>query len=249
MFEKVNKIMITGDTHGSSLSVIKRFKRESIQENDIIIVCGDFGANYGNTRSESLRETCNSIGGKWIVVRGNHDTRYWRDFKDNKNYHVSEDGQYLIENKYPNIYYVKDEGGLYSIGDYNFLMIPGAFSVDGELRKLLDYPFEPEEQLTQEEMNKIFQIAADQQDKIDFVIAHTFPEKIVYSNLIYLFMDGVNQSKVDNTMEYWLNNVMEILEKNQNFKQYFGGHFHDSKTLNEKYIILFEKVVDLSYFE
>ena len=249
MFEKVNKIMITGDTHGSSLSVIKRFKRKSIQENDIIIVCGDFGANYGNTRSESLRETCNSIGGKWIVVRGNHDARYWRDFKDNKNYHVSEDGQYLIENKYPNIYYVKDEGGLYSIGDYNFLMIPGAFSVDGELRKLWDYPFEPEEQLTQEEMNKIFQIAADQQDKIDFVIAHTFPEKIVYSNLIYLFMDGVNQSKVDNTMEYWLNNVMEILEKNQNFKQYFGGHFHDSKTLNEKYTILFEKVVDLSYFE
>lgn len=88
----------------------------------------------------------------------------------------------------------------------------------------------------------------DNGDPIDFVIGHTFPKKIE-PFLNYLFMDGVNQGNVDKQTEEWLDTMAELYENNYAFKQYIGGHFHDTKVLTDKYTILYTDVVNLKDYE
>ncbi len=45
-----------------------------------------------------------------------------------------------------------------------------------------------------------------------------------------LFLDGLDQSTVDKTMEEWLSDV----EKNLNYKHWLFGHFHANREINDK---------------
>jgi 3-oxoacid CoA-transferase subunit A len=149
-----------------------------------------------------------------------------------------------VQKKYPNIHYVKDAGDVYTFGEYNFLIIPGAYSVDKYYRLRNNYPYEMEELLTASEMEQILKYTNDFKNDIDFVLAHTAPMKIE-PKLWYLFMNGVNQDEVDKTMENWLDDVMNVIEDGNNFKQYFFGHFHDDKKLDENYTMLYHCVEKL----
>ena len=158
---------------------------------------------------------------------------------------------YLYQNKYPNIWYVPDEGGIYNIEGYNILFIPGAYSVDKYYRQRMRYPWNPDEQLTDREKNELHLLLVEWTDMgfgIDFVIAHTFPLKKqpLYEDL---FMEGLDQSHVDKTMELWLNQMADVYENVPEFKQYFGGHFHDDRVLDDKYTMLYHDVVNLANYE
>lgn len=248
MFNKVNRIFVTGDVHSDYMNVIKKVQGLNLQDDDIIIVCGDFGANYDYFKCNRLKITCRNAGGQWIILRGNHDSRYWRDFQNEKGWSISEDNQYLTQDEYPNIHYVKDEGGIYHIGKYCFLMIPGAYSVDKEYRLKNNLPYEKEEQLTEQEITKISNLIPKYQDEIDFVIAHTFPQKIVNEKLTNLFLTEIDQKKVDSTMEKWIDDIMYYVEDGTNFKHYFGGHYHGDKDLNDNYTILYREIADIDLY-
>ena len=56
-------------------------------------------------------------------------------------------------------------------------------------------------------------------------------------------MDNINQSNVDKSTEKFLDNVEKILDNN--YIQWFGGHFHYDMVLNEKGTMLFNKVVEI----
>ena len=45
-------------------------------ESDYLIVCGDFGAEYGGHIMGSFKKEFKKFPGKIIVLRGNHDDRY-----------------------------------------------------------------------------------------------------------------------------------------------------------------------------
>lgn len=259
-------IYVTGDIHGSKTGVEQRIAQiENPTTDDIIIVCGDAGLEYGGQIQGSAKKAMKKFPGTWIILRGNHDTRYWRDhlvrheidgFNGNplvswtedcfSGWHVSDKfGKgTLVQNKYSNIHYLPDAGGLYNIGGYNILMIPGAFSVDGDYRFAKRMPYEIEEQLHPYERDNLYKIAVDNKDDIDFVCAHTAPISVEFY-IKYLFLDFIDQYSVDKTMEAWIDNVMRKVEDGKRFKHYFFGHFHDDKKLNEQYTMLFNSVVDL----
>lgn len=235
-------VYITGDKHGSVVCYQRAMGQiENPSANDVIIVCGDAGLEYDTSVMGSAKKAMKKFAGDWLILRGNHDTRYWRDHPT-----------WLVSNKYgaptayqpkyPNIHYILDEGGLYTIEEKNYLMIPGAFSVDGTYRRATGRDFEPEEQLTEIEQINLCKIACDNRDEIDYVCAHTFP-LFQEDNLRYLYMDCIDQKNVDKSMEKFLDELMGEVEKGARFKRYFGGHYHDDKKLDEHYWMLYNIVV------
>ena len=246
----MGRIFVTGDIHGNPEEIRNTISQiDNPTKDDIIIICGDAGFEYQNSIMGSAKREARKFPGTWIVLRGNHDSRYWNHKGDQGWETIQyENCVYLRQNKYPNIWYLPDEGCIYKLGDYNILFIPGAYSVDKWYRLRSDYPWNPYEQLTNNEKKELELIAIEWLDlgfDIDFVIGHTFPLKTqhYYQDL---FMPGLDQSTVDKTTEYWLNDMSTIYENCENFKQYFGGHFHDDRILNNKYTMLYHNVINLA---
>ena len=250
-------VYITGDTHGNAQEIRNTIAQiPNPSKDDFIIIAGDAGFEYQQYNMGQAKREARKFPGTWIVLRGNHDSRYWREHTivdEEKIYPVSpgwdftQDGMYLYQKKYPNIWYVMDTGGIYNIKNYNILFIPGAYSVDKWYRLRTNRPWNSQELLTAKEMQDLKELVINWIDNgfdIDFVVGHTFPLKMqrYYQDL---FMQGLDQTSIDKSMEYWLNGMADIYEKVPSFKQYFGGHFHDDRVLNEKYTMLFHEVENL----
>jgi 3-oxoacid CoA-transferase subunit A len=248
------RIFIVADIHGQS-SVVKNII-SSIQEptsKDIIIVAGDAGFEYGSHIMGATKRAARKFAGTWLIMRGNHDNCYqsdhshWNDeqqcWETNDGWAIAEDGYCLYQEKYPNIWYLPDCGGILKIKDFNFLFCPGAYSVDKYYRLRMEYPYNQNEQLTSEEMVELYNIVKYWNEKnlpIDYVVGHTFPSYLEYT-FRDLFLPSIPQNSVDKTTERWLTSLSNLYENNYAFKQYFGGHFHDSRRLNKRYRMVYQE--------
>lgn len=256
----MNRFFVCGDLHGS----VENFKQVISQidnptEKDFLICAGDVGIEYGGNVYGNIKKVMKHFPGTIIVMRGNHDDRYWANHVDaylnpkNANWEIITcfGSSYLRQKTYPNIWYVQDDGGIYHLGYYNILFIPGAYSVDKYYRLLLGFPYNPKEQLTKTEQNNITYHVGNflsMGGTIDFVISHTAPLKL-QSYFNDLFLEGLDQSTVDNSMEIWLDELSKWYENCPQFKQCFFGHYHDDRVINDKYTMLYHNVENLSDYE
>ena len=246
----MGRIFITGDKHAKPICIRDAISQiDNPSEDDIIIIAGDAGFEYQEYVMGQAKMEARKFPGKWIVLRGNHDSRYWNHEGD-PGWEITEyqNCEYLYQKKYPNIWYLPDTGCIYTLNNYNILFIPGAYSVDKWYRLRSHYPWNPYEQLTDKEKDELNLLVYEWIDlgfDIDFVIAHTFPSKIesYYNDL---FMEELDQSSVDKSTEDWLNSMADLYEKASGFKQYFGGHFHSDRTLTDKYTMVYHSVKNLA---
>lgn len=226
----VTKWYLTGDKHGRYSSF------ENISNNDQIgIIClGDFSINYYLNKNDYKMK-------KWLCekypniyfycLRGNHEARPTQIRDIEYRFDEEVDNYIYIEPEFPNIRYLVD-GYVYKFGQYQCLCIGGAYSVDkwyrlarGGYTEETNDPkktgWYPNEQLTYNEMSSI------QQDisriKVDFVFTHTCPLSFQPTDL---FLGFVDQSKVDNTMEYWMEQIKNTFE----WKVWCFGHYHCDRT-------------------
>ena len=260
----MSRIFIKGDIHGNRYDVSYTIAQiNNPKEDDKIIVCGDAGLEYDTWIGTPAKKAMKTFPGSWIIMRGNHDDRYWAkncqieyengepiEWIPRDSWEITLDGLYLYQKKYPNILYVYDDGGLYSINDYNFLFIPGAYSIDKYYRLNNNLPYNPDEQLTIKEQYRLIDIVKNCNKNhipIDFVVGHTFPLHIepYYKDL---FLDFIDQSSVDKNMEKFLDVLSKDFEQNFAFKHYFGGHFHDNRELNSKYTMLYHDIVNIENY-
>ena len=56
-----NMVYVTGDLHGD-YSRFKRPEMKKLRAGDILLVCGDFGFIWDNSKQEQALTCCNSIG-------------------------------------------------------------------------------------------------------------------------------------------------------------------------------------------
>ena len=238
----MNNIYVTGDIHGNSISFRQRIQNyiPDADETDSLICLGDVGLEYGNKTQGNLRKQMSHFPGTIYVMRGNHDTRYWRDHENSIDSWVIEN-DLLYRKKYDNIKYIKDSGGLYNINGNNILFIPGAYSIDKYYRLDNGFPYEFEEQLKWHEQNNIFNIVTQNQ-KIDYVCSHTAP-LCVYPYFKDLFLNFVDQSQVDNNMEKFLNEIYILIGKS--VKRWYFGHFHDDRDVSTNFTMLYTEIVKL----
>lgn len=222
-------IYITGDMHRD----FSRLYNLNLNNDDILIVLGDTGINYFlNEYDTKCKKRLNNLNIKIFSIRGNHEERpeNINTYKEIEMF----DGKVFIEEEYPNLIFAKD-GEIYNINNKSFLVIGGAYSVDKEYRITYGYHWFKDEQLTKEEMKDIYNKVKGKH--FDVVLSHTCPLKY---EPIEMFLTGIDQSKVDKTMERFLDKIEEVIE----YDKWYCGHYHTEKKI-DKIEFLFEKIKNL----
>lgn len=233
------RLFIRGDCHGD-FDFLSSFCRDNqTTKDDVLIILGDAGILYygSNSRREKfLKDYISTYPITLFCVRGNHEDR-----PQNRTEMVTKeifDNTVYYDPDYPNILYAIDSCR-YEINNQSFYVIGGAYSVDKFYRLQNGWKWNPDEQLTPKEMEEIEEKTAGRH--FNHILAHTCP---FTWEPTYLFLRGIDQSAVDNTMEHWLEHVVQ----NCAFDNYWFGHFHgDNMDIcgDGKVHMLFNDIVEI----
>lgn len=222
---------------------------EIIGDNDpsnyAIVLLGDVGFNYYNPdswQSKKLKKKANNYGFQIYCLRGNHENRACNNPNIQWAWEEEVQGFTGIEPAFPNIHYLNDIVDVYHFGDYKCLTIPGAYSVDKNYRLQMGWDWFPEEQLTELEMESGLGLAEG--NSFDFVLSHTCPYSCMPT---HLFLNAVNQNTVDNTMEWWLEEVSNAC----NWKHWVFAHYHSDEIVKPHVQLVYQKPLamnDIVYY-
>lgn len=240
----IKNFLITGDTHGRFKTRLDSIdtKKYSPSETAIIIL-GDAGVNfYLNDSDVRLKLELCQTGYTFYFVRGNHEERP-ENLKDIESmYDENVGGDIWLQHNYPNIRYFKD-GGEYNISGHSVLTIGGAYSIDKWYRLMRKVSSKTwtgwfaGEQLTEDEMFEIEERCADRH--FDFIITHTCPESWEPRDL---FLEGIDQSTVDKTMEKWFDQFKERVH----WGIWLFGHYHDDRLVRPRVEMYYNDIEELS---
>ena len=235
---------VSGDTH----SDFSRFYKlnEAVPEDEVwgVIILGDCGLNFWLNKRDKKNKyrICNKYSNlRFYCVRGNHEARP-EDVEGMKE--VFDEGVFnwvYYESQYPNIRYLKD-GVEYLIGGrYSALVCGGSYSVDKWYRlerQSMGYysGWFANEQLSREEMENITKTFKNK--SFDLILAHTCPLSYQPTDLFLSFID---QSKVDNSMELWFEDLIQQIE----FNKFLFGHYHQDRIINEKARMFYSDIINL----
>ena len=215
---------ITGDTHRDFARV------HNLPKGSTLIILGDAGINYFlNEEDKELKEYLNSLDITFLCIQGNHEERPENipTYKEKKIH----GGKVFIEDDYPNLIFLKN-GEIYTINNKKVLVIGGAYSIDKNIRLLYGWHWFKDEQLSKSEMNTILE--KYQGTHVDVILSHTSPKKY---EPVEVFLSGIDQSKVDKTMEEFLDTVEETIK----YDKWYCGHYHTEKII-DKIEFMFENI-------
>ena len=216
----IKNVLITGDCHGKvdqRLTYIQQMMTEYDPSETAIIILGDVGFNYyKNKKDWKLKHHVGQFGYTVYCLRGNHEDRA-NNCKVNMVYDSFVHGYVYMDAEFPNIIYFSDEVAEYEIMGKKILCIPGAYSVDKWYRLQNDWHWFAQEQLTEEEMQYAEKTFGGKY--YDFVFSHTAPLKWEPTDL---FLNCIDQSTVDKTMEVWLDKFESMIL----WKCWCFGHYH-----------------------
>lgn len=206
-------------------------------EETVVIVLGDFGTNYYLSKHDwKIKHHAAKFGYTIYALRGNHEQRASLVKNMEKVYDNFVHGYVYMEQEFPNIKYFADEVAEYEILDKKVLCIPGAYSVDKWYRLQNDWHWFAEEQLTAEEMSH-----AEEQfggKHYDFIFSHTCP---IGWEPRDLFLNCINQSKVDKTMEIWMEKFKDMI----GWGIWCFAHYHTDRLERPHVEIFYEEVEDM----
>lgn len=221
-----------GDIHGSAenaKAVIEPMIPQ-LTPDDVMVCLGDVGIAYGDHVHDDLRRYLSHLPCRVLVIRGNHDTRYWRDMQlgtlaSGRAETVDAfDSVFMRDLRYPNVLFVGDGGDLVTIEGHRCLFIPGAWSIDGKYRRTMGYPWESEEQLTASERDRLLHLA--ETNDIEHVFSHTAPFGWMSTYLDDRLIPAEVMPASDCTMEIWMDDVLDVCD---NLEGWWFGHFHDDR--------------------
>lgn len=226
----IHDYLVTGDFH-TRLDRFYNLYKTYNPETTAIICLGDCGFNfYLNNNDIKLKQKAEELGFTFYCLRGNHDARP-QDIEDMSFIYDPEVNEYIyMETQFPHIRYLVD-GGLYNFNGIITYTIGGAYSVDKWYRILrAGYTEEnnnpkatgwfANEMLDEMERATILTFSKDL--TVDLVLTHTCPLSWEPTDLFLPYLD---QSKVDKTMETFL----EKVKKTVNWKIWLFGHYHDDR--------------------
>ena len=204
-----NRIFIRGDTHGDFSWLPAWCEENHTTTDDALIILGDACIMYyeqENIRQRMLKEFITYQPITLLCVRGNHEARpnnySSTQFKVWEDDPIIPSGVYF-ESDFPNILYIAD-GSTFSLNNKRCLVIGGAYSVDKEYRLLNGWQWFPNEQLSFSEQDQCYNLF--KKNDFDLILTHTCPYDWRPTDLFLSFID---QSKVDSSMEDFLNTIKE----------------------------------------
>ncbi len=241
-------ICLTGDTHGDfSRFATKRLKKQTkMTKSDFVIVCGDFGI-WSKKDKHSL-DWLESKPFTTLFVDGNHE-----NYDLLKEYPIENWNGGLVQKIRPSVIHLM-RGQVYNFHNKTVFTMGGAKSHD-----INDGILEPDDKNLkrkirilnkrnamyrinhvswwEEEMpNKAeYKLALANLEKVnwkvDMIISHCAPSSIVQK-----IGDGFYETDE-------LTDFFEIIKNKCEFKYWFFGHYHDNAIIDDKFILLYDKIV------
>lgn len=238
-------ILITGDTHGQvsdRLHKIHNTMPNYRPEETAVFILGDVGLNYYlNKRDKINKKMVSSYGYTIYCVRGNHEARPCEKL----GMHLVNDefvgGAVWVEDEFPLIRYFCD-WGFYNIQGRKTLVLGGAYSVDKHYRLVNGWQWFENEQLTTAEMRTCMFNMKEYGHEFDLVLSHTCPYDWMPTDL---FLNCIDQSTVDNTMELWMDEVRRDVP----WSLWVFGHFHQDRLERPHVEMFYYEVEDLETIE
>ena len=214
-------IYYTGDIHGQKYEIERFCKRFKPTRDDVIVILGDVGANYGQDEGDAeLKAALERVKPTILCIHGNHEIRPWNI----PTYKTKEwnGGTVWYEEEYPSVLFAKD-GEIYDLEGLRHIAIGGAYSVDKFYRITRGYGWWADEQPSEEIKEYVEKQLRENQ--VDVILSHTCPFKY---EPVEVFLPGIDQSTVDASTEKWLDKIEETTD----YLVWFCGHWHINKKID-----------------
>lgn len=254
-------IYITGDCHSEFLKFSSGSfpEQKEMTKKDIVIICGDFGGIWDTDKNSSYE----NYWLKWldekpfttVFVDGNHKNfrRLNSEFETvdfyggrshrirNNIFHLMRGEIYEIEGK---SFFVFGGASSHDIKDgiikredfdsnYKFKETIRRWNKQGKEFRIKDQTWWEEELPSEEDMNYAVERLKAVNYKVDFVITHCAPQSI--ADKLYSF-----PIKPDRLTKFF-DELLQRLE----FRNWFFGHYHEDRKIDEKFIMLYDQIVKI----
>lgn len=226
-------IYITGDIHGDydirKLGYNSFPEGRSLTRNDYVIICGDFGLLWDNSKTEKYwLEWLDSKPWTTLWIDGNHENfdmlkeypeEYWKGGNIQK---ITENIFHLCR------------GNVFEIEGKKFFAFGGAESHDKIFRVYGKSIWE--EEIPSE---KDFQTGIDSLkavgNSVDIIITHSLPRHIQKD----IFSEKAYPSNI-------LTDYFDVIDRILDFKYWFSGHYHISIEYDEKHYLIYNNIIKLT---
>jgi len=227
-------VFLTGDTHNKfdRLSFKKWVSSRTLTKQDLLIVLGDFGLIFNNTKTKEEKYTTAWLNNRpysIAFVCGNHENHPRLSKLPQKEMFGGTVGVVA-----DTIYHLR-RGEIYTIEGKKFFTFGGASSIDRGLR-IPHVSWWKEEVPSAAEMEYGLQRLEEHQYTVDYILAHTAPEDVA---LILLKQFEVSYTDNDPTRKY-----LEHVCGCTSFKDFFCGHWHVQQDI-DRYHFLHKGIQEL----
>ena len=232
-------IFVTGDTHIPynihKLNTEKFPKQKDLTKDDYVIILGDFGGVWDNSRSDMYwRKWLDNKNFTTLFIDGNHENfdllkKFPEEYKFNGRVGKISDS----------IYHLK-RGEIYTIENKKFFCMGGASSTDIQYRKLGVSYWNDEIPNNNELYNGISNLIKNNY-KVDYILTHCAPNKIQKNVMLFC----VNNLPIIYT-EDKLTKYLQYIYNKCEFKHWYCGHYHSDAYMEENFTILFDDIIQLT---
>jgi hypothetical protein len=238
-------ILLSGDFHANALgeihcitktTLIKGYGQELFDTITHHIILGDGGFLWpGNEKTDAYNYgilSCRPF--PILCVVGNHEPVLGRPELPERDIGIGE--KVTVVNEKPFVAYLK-RGKVYRIGDFVFLVLGGALSIDRKFRRP-DKSWWEREYWTEDEKNELFDLLK-KQHTFDYVLTHTGPNRI--NKAVFRMYTGSSEKFHDEVAA-----LNDKTDYQISCKQWFCGHWHDDvyyydESLKRGYQYLYKK--------
>lgn len=227
-------IFVTGDTHGlkedlKKLNTANFPKSKELTKNDYVIICGDFGLVWDNSKEEK----------RWLEkLREKNFTTLWVD-GNHENFNLIEEYPVREWNN-GKVHFINDSvihlmrGQVYTIDNLKFFTFGGAESVDKYYRTENESWWK-QEMPSKEEYDEGLKNLEKHDWDVDYVITHD-----CCSNLKDILL-------LRNAKATELNRYFDYLETKLKYKHWYFGHYHEEGTFEDnKHTVMYNNVLQIT---
>lgn len=222
-------IYLTGDTHIPidirKLNTRNFPEQKTLTDKDYLIVLGDFGLLWHEDREYRYwKNWLDTRNFTTLWIDGNHENHTWissllvSEWNGGKVHKISDKIIHLMR------------GQIFELEGKSFFTFGGANSIDKGLR-VQGVSWWPEEIPSRKEMEEGFENLEKHGWWVDYVLTHTCPKWIVP----YMFPKAYLE--VDPTGNY-----LDYISRNAHYQHWYFGHWHESKTWNNSFTVLYNDI-------
>jgi len=225
---KSDMVYVTGDTHGD-YGCFKQPRLKKLKKGDTLIICGDFGFIWKDTKEE--RKILKKLGKKKYnicFIDGTHE-----NFELLYKYKISEWNGGKVRNISGNLYHLM-RGQIYRIDGQTIFTMGGGESPDIDMR-FENNTWSRHETPNRDELLEGAENIEKADCKLDIIITHEPPLKIKG----FLKLKEKGPEKVTG-----LNQYFEELSGACEFKHWYFGSMHLDKYISSTHVAVFHQLLN-----